>query len=150
MAKKTTYSSWAFLISTFFGVGRIPFFPGTIGSLMAFPLYFILVFILIFGFNLNITAGTMNVVIIIISILLFILGCYSCNLYSKQISQDDPSEIIFDEVVAQLLLLSLTLLTVPYLRETPLLIQKFSLNIMDFYNILLFSSCAIFRIFDIV
>ena len=78
------------LIATFFYSGKAPVAPGTVGSLATLPLAFVLSYY--FGLT-GIVCG------IIIS---FVLGLASISQVLKT-SKHDPSYVVIDEVVGQLL-----------------------------------------------
>ncbi|MEE8437854.1 MAG: phosphatidylglycerophosphatase A [Candidatus Neomarinimicrobiota bacterium] len=76
-------------ICTFFKVGKLPFFPGTWGSLAAaliwffiFPLFPIYIHLLII-------------------VCVFFLGVMASNLLVQGKTNQDPSKIVIDEVVGQ-------------------------------------------------
>lgn len=94
--------SWthpAFLISTWFGIGKIPFAPGTFGSLMAFPLFFASHYLLCLATS----ESTFNYLFLFCLSLLFLLGQWSSRVYMKKTGKTDPGEIVIDEVVGQML-----------------------------------------------
>lgn len=98
------WSHPAFLISTWFGLGKIPFAPGTFGSLGAFPLFIASHYLLCLGhsplsFSL-IYAGFIAV--------LFIVGQIATSIYMKKTGTSDPGEVVIDEVVAQLIVFFVT------------------------------------------
>ena len=80
----------SYLIATFFYSGKAPVAPGTVGSLATLPLAFVLSYY--FGLT-GIVCG------IIIS---FVLGLASISQVLKT-SKHDPSYVVIDEVVGQLL-----------------------------------------------
>ena len=73
------------LASTFFYLGKIPIAPGSIGSLAA---------LLIWQF-----LPLDYLIQVIILFLLFIIGIISSRKVSKELNNQDPSEIIIDEIV---------------------------------------------------
>ena len=75
---------WRF-VATFFYLGKLPFAPGSWGSLGALLLW--LLFPVTFSFHLSAL------------IILFVLGVYSSNKIAKDLGDDDPSEVVIDEVV---------------------------------------------------
>ena len=75
---------WRF-VATFFYLGKLPFAPGSWGSLGALLLWFLLP--VTFSFQLSVI------------IILFILGVYSSNKMAKNMDNHDPSEVVIDEVV---------------------------------------------------
>ena len=78
------------IIITFFGVGFIPFAPGTFGSLAGLALGLVLISINIYLFYFSIP-------------ILFILGIISSNIHQKTTGKKDDSIIVIDEVVGQLI-----------------------------------------------
>jgi phosphatidylglycerophosphatase A len=76
-----------FLISTFFGIGKLPMAPGTWASLAAAPFFwFFLIDKPIWQFGLVLTV-------------IYFVGVYSSGQYEKQIGQKDPSSAVIDEVL---------------------------------------------------
>ena len=75
---------WRF-VATFFYLGKLPFAPGSCGSLGALLLWFFLP--LTFSVHLSLL------------IILFVLGVYSSNKMAKYLNNHDPSEVVIDEVV---------------------------------------------------
>ena len=73
------------LIATFFYIGKLPFAPGSWGSLGALLLWLLL----------PVTFSVQLSVIII----LFVLGIYSSSRMAKYLDDHDPSEVVIDEVV---------------------------------------------------
>jgi len=77
------------LIATFFYVGRIPFAPGTFGSLAALPLAYLLH--RFYGFP----------AFAVITVLVFLLGWVATSAVTRGRDDHDPAEIVIDEVVGQ-------------------------------------------------
>jgi len=75
---------WRF-VATFFYLGKLPFAPGSWGSFGALLLW--LLFPVTFSCHLSAL------------IILFVLGVYSSNKIAKDLGDDDPSEVVIDEVV---------------------------------------------------
>ena len=75
---------WRF-VATFFYLGKIPFAPGSWGSLGALLLWFLLP--VTFSIHLSVI------------VILFVLGVYSSNKMAKYLDDHDPSEVVIDEVV---------------------------------------------------
>ena len=82
------------LFVTFFYIGKSPFAPGTLGSLVGVALWYYLISI---DFLLLILFFT----------LYFILSIILTNIYLKTSNNDDPSEVICDEIIGQLIPLSI-------------------------------------------
>lgn len=77
------------LIATFMFVGRMPFAPGTFGSLAAIP----------FAYLLHRFAGFP--VFVVVTIAVFLLGWLATAGHTKGKADHDPGEIVIDEVVGQ-------------------------------------------------
>ncbi len=75
-----------FLISTFFGIGKLPGAPGTWASLAAAPLFWFVMDKPLWLFAL-------------ILIVIYFVGVYSTTQYEKQIGEKDPSSAVIDEVL---------------------------------------------------
>jgi len=71
------------IISTFFGLGLLPWFPGTWGSLA--------------GLGLAILAK--DWVLGIAVVLLFFVGVWSSDKTAREVNKSDPGEVVIDEVV---------------------------------------------------
>jgi len=75
---------WRF-VATFFYLGKLPFAPGSWGSLGALLLWLLLP--ITFSVHLSVI------------IILFVLGVYSSSKMAKYLDEHDPSEVVIDEVV---------------------------------------------------
>ena len=82
------------LISTFGGIGHLPFAPGTWGAFAALPITWPILF---YG-------GT--TLLLTITFILFLLGCFATHLYEVRTKNHDPSCVVIDEFVGQMLVLS--------------------------------------------
>lgn len=91
----------AFLVATWFGIGKIPFAPGTWGSLFTFPLFILSHYLLAFASS---EAGFINIYLISIAVL-FVAGQWATNIYMKRTGRHDPKEVVIDEVVGQMIVL---------------------------------------------
>lgn len=81
------------------GVGLIPFAPGTFGTLLAFPLFY--------GLQPLLEPWTLLVIIIA----LFWLGTWACAVAGRALGAADHGGMVWDEVVAFLLVLFFTPVT---------------------------------------
>lgn len=86
---------WYF-IAFGFGVGAIPFAPGTFGTLIAIPFYAILANLPIYLYGLIVLLG-------------FIFGCVVCGKGAEQLGVADPSGLVWDEIIGYWL----TMIAVP-------------------------------------
>ena len=119
-------SKFANIVATYLGCGLSKFAPGTVGSLGTLPLAYLLMY---YG---NFYA------LISVAIVLFFVGVKATDIVSKETGNEDPSKVVIDETVGQLLTFSI----VAFLDQN-YLIGKDSI---------LFYICgfAFFRFFDIL
>lgn len=84
------------IVSTFFGIGLIPFAPGTFGSIAAIPLaYFIT--------NQNCNCGVLKTFILLF-LFIFLIGWIATENIKRELKIQDPSFIIIDEIASMLLI----------------------------------------------
>ena len=82
------------LFVTFFYIGRFPFASGTLGSLVGVVLWYYLI--------------SINLVFLILFFILYLIMSFILtNIYLKNSHNDDPSEVICDEIIGQLIPLSI-------------------------------------------
>lgn len=77
--------------ATVFGIGRSPVAPGTVASIVALPLAWIVM-----------KAGG-PVALLSVALVTAALGMWACDVYAKDNGARDPSECVIDEVAGQLL-----------------------------------------------
>lgn len=144
------------LIVTCFFIGKIKYAPGTFGSLIAFPLSYLIFQTLMYSdfrldiFDLNIYQSaflTFIICLLLCTIILGIIGTICSTRYVQKHQIDDPKEIVIDEVVGQMLVIALTSLSVAFLHyeEVDKILNQ---DAMDFVFMFLLPF-ALFRIFDI-
>jgi len=145
------------IITTFFYIGKIKYCPGTFGSLAAFPLSYIIMYFTIKNqlilplFGLTISEQqlvSIFLVLLIVAFFLFILGTYYSSIYIKYISQEDPKEIVIDEVVGQMLVILLCSFSIVFANNSKLA-GYLNHNVIDFI-FLFFMPFILFRFFDII
>ena len=92
--------TWRFILSNpinflafGFGTGLSPRAPGTVGTLVGYPLYFLLISYL-----------SLNLVLIVLTAL-YLLGIWICDVGGKAVGVSDHSGIVWDEIVAMALVL---------------------------------------------
>jgi len=116
------------LLVTMFGLGKVKFMPGTIGSLAT----------AIFLFNLFHSLSISSNIILIGWIIIFIYSFYAVYTHTKNSKNKDPGEIIIDEFLGQ---------SIPiYLYETSHGTSKESSEAIIYYAIFF----ILFRYFDIM
>lgn len=80
-------------LATGFGIGWSPIMPGTLGTLLAIPLYLIL--------------EPHRTAYIITLILMFFVGWFICSVAEKILDRKDPPEVVWDEMLGYLLVMLL-------------------------------------------
>lgn len=135
------------IIVTFFGSGLSRVCPGTIGSILTLPLWFLIISVMLY---LKLLQPVVFISIISIIILaLFFIGLYFTKLYIEETKKEDPSEVVIDEVVGQLISFVLSLSFIFVIKDAVL----FN-NFVTEHKIFLLFYCFImpiifFRIYDI-
>ncbi len=93
MAAKKCKEFLSQIIATSFFVGKIPYAPGSFGSIVGLLLYCLLP----------------NQYIVFTTFVLFVSGVIASSYYEKMTNMEDPKEVVIDEVVGQMLTLHLCL-----------------------------------------
>ncbi len=91
---------WYQVICTWFGLGKSSFMPGTLGSLGAFPLFYLSVMS-------SETVYEAKVTMLYFVLLLSVVGYFAIRLYHKKTHIIDDQSIVVDEVIGQLLTLAI-------------------------------------------
>lgn len=86
--------TWAALISTWFGAGRSPVAPGTVGSLAAVPVHLLLR---------RLSPLTHGALVAAVSA----LGIWAADRYANEIDEKDPQSAVIDEVAGTLIAMGL-------------------------------------------
>lgn len=132
----TTFN-WYTIIVTWFFVGRIPVFSGTLGTLAFYPIFY-----LVMKDISSIEAASK--IFYAIAAVLFLIGLLAISKFQEETGTYDHSCVVIDEVVGIALTLAISL---HWLEELAI----FYLFLFDWkvYNVIfLFAVCA-FRFFDI-
>jgi phosphatidylglycerophosphatase A len=140
------------VVATFFWLGKIPFMPGTIGSVIAFPLWFVVAYFAVLRGYTGYFAGNIEVLSfsLFVILVLFILGVWAADNYEKLSQKDDPGEVIIDEVVAQMLVIALSIYLLPILFDDRIkLFDKLNLKASLIFQFTMFCDFVYFRVFDI-
>jgi len=139
----------ATIISTYFGIGFARSCPGTVASLMTFPLFFLFNFILLkAGVN---TFSSLCFIYLLILIFLFAIGIWSTNIYITKNKKEDPSEVVIDEVLCQTIAFMIpTILTLYYFIFLSDNLASNSLLIGLTTSIITITPIIFFRVFDIL
>ncbi|NDF12755.1 MAG: phosphatidylglycerophosphatase A [Proteobacteria bacterium] len=132
----------ASLICTFFGVGKIPFAPGTFGSLAAMAIIHLAMVNIELYMELKLAA---------FAAICFGLGIWACKPYTEALGVHDHGSIVIDEVVGQIVAL-LVFMVGPIIFQATVKpiyalqgLEWLTLTVVSIY-ILLFVT---FRLFDI-
>ena len=86
----------AHIIALGFGTGLSPIAPGTIGTLLAFPLYAVLL------------RWLSPLGVLVLCVVLFLIGIWATERTGRAMGQQDPGCFTFDEIVAFLIVLVFT------------------------------------------
>ena len=105
----------AYFIAFGFGAGLAPVAPGTVGTLLAFPLYW-----LFFP-----QVGAIEFLVLIL--VLFILGVWACDTAGRALGVSDYGGMVWDETVAFLLVLFLVPATLYWQAAAFLLFRLFDI-----------------------
>ena len=105
-------------IATCFGIGYVPFAPGTVASLVALGLGWLLVL-----------AGTRALVIGIV--LAAFVGMWACEAHARKTGVKDPSECVIDEVAGQWIALIPAALEVRIFDWRPFVMAFFLFRLFD-------------------
>ncbi len=95
MRREHSLANPAVALALSFGLGLVPWMPGTFGAAGAFILY----------------PAVMHLPWVLqgaLVTLLFVLGCVACGRAAERLGGEDPSAIVWDETVGMLIVLVLT------------------------------------------
>jgi len=116
-----------FLFVTLFGIGKLKKIPGSYASLATTIFLFLLFHIL------NLSPNTVLIGVIII----FLISLYAVNIFTHDLENKDPKEVVIDEFIGQSIPICLYEIAHEGSRETS--------QVLTFYFIMF----ILFRIFDI-
>ena len=115
------------LFVTLFGIGKLKKIPGSYASLATTIFLFLLFHIL------NLSPNTVLIGVIII----FLISLYAVNIFTQDLENKDPKEVVIDEFIGQSIPICLYEIAHEGSRETS--------QVLTFYFIMF----ILFRIFDI-
>ena len=92
ISPKLVFSHPAHFLAFGFGAGLSPYAPGTVGTLVGFPLFFLL-------------CGIDPVVYFSVVAVLYVAGIWFCDVAGKAVGVADHGGIVWDEIVAFMLVL---------------------------------------------
>jgi phosphatidylglycerophosphatase A len=142
---------------TGFGVGYMPFAPGTFGSLVAFPImYFVVLFSISFKFRIGFISydtkiqeiAAIFLSLIFLCVLILVASIPLCNNYIKDKEKSDPKEVVIDEILGQMLTVILSYLNVVFAHFSYLK-DNFSVMQIDIFFLIILPFVT-FRFFDIL
>tara|TARA_B100000427_G_C15446946_1_gene567764 strand:+ start:436 stop:906 length:471 start_codon:yes stop_codon:yes gene_type:complete len=108
-------------ISTFFRIGLVKKFPGSVASLVTAIIWYLAI---LFG-------QISTILILFLNILIFLIAYYSIVEYQKTTNETDPQEIVIDEVSG----MSISLIGgALYFSNSYFLISFFIFRILDFFK----------------
>lgn len=88
----TVRRALAWTLATWFGCGRVPFAPGTMGALGALPLYFA-------------AAGAGRVGVAAAAVAATFIGVWAAGAVARDLGTHDPQIVVIDEVAGMLITL---------------------------------------------
>ena len=100
ISPKFVFSHPAHFLAFGLGAGLSPYAPGTVGTLVAFPMFFLL-------------RGLDPVIYFSLVAVLFAAGVWFCDVAGKSLGVADHGGIVWDEIVAFLLVLAFSPHTLP-------------------------------------
>lgn len=131
------------IVATYFGSGFSKLCPGTVGSILTLPLWYL---IILSVFKLQLKPYIWTPIIIYV---IFVLGYYSTKKYLEQTQKEDPSEVVIDEVVGQLLAFMFSFIFALFVKDrTVLTFLTVDHQILTYFYFLIFP-IILFRIYDI-
>lgn len=89
---QSVWRNWIHFLACGFGFGAIPWAPGTMGTIVAIPFFYIL-------------APLPNTIYLMLLVILFVAGCWLCEIAARDFGVHDHSGIVWDEIVGLLLAL---------------------------------------------
>jgi phosphatidylglycerophosphatase A len=105
----------AWLLATWFGCGLAPIAPGTVGTLGALPLYFVVR-----------SHGPLAVLATAVGVT--IVGIWASNVVVRETGEKDPQRIVIDEAAGVLLALALAPMTLRGVALAVILFRVFDMT----------------------
>jgi len=140
---------FAEIISTFFGIGNIRWCPGTFGSLATFPLFFLINYLFL-RFGISCLTYLFIGYMVVLGIIIY-LAFWSIDIYITTNKKDDPSEVVIDEVVGQMISYMMSMLLMGYYAVYVLdgLVFNQLISVISSF-IIIVCPFLFFRVFDIL
>jgi phosphatidylglycerophosphatase A len=102
----------AFVIGTWFGCGQSPKAPGTVGSLGAVPLHFLLIRLPL-PYHVTTIVG------------ITVLGTWAAQRISDALAQEDPQRVVVDEVAGVLIAMACVRASTPWMAAVGFVLFRF-------------------------
>ena len=151
MKNKTSDNKFAIasILATYCNIGNVKYAPGTFGSFATFPLFLFLNYIFLkLGVD---TIGKLAFAYIITLGILFYAGFWSIGIYISFNKKEDPSEVVIDEVIGQMIAYMMpTILTLYYFTYIVNNIVFDDMMSLLISFILILGPIMFFRVFDIL
>lgn len=143
------------LIVTCFYIGKLPIAPGTFGSLPAFPICYMIIYLIENNKDLFVYTSMGPFENLVISaflaclsctFIIFIIGVIFTRYYISDRPNEDPKEVVIDEVAGQMLTITLTAISVifAFTSSLPEYYSETSIRVFFFFVM----PFALFRFFD--
>lgn len=129
---------WYTLIATCFYVGRFPRIPGSISSLLCYPLYYTIL-------ETSCTLQEVSNKFYLLLTLLILLGLISISYFQKASNTHDDQSIVIDEVIGQTLTIAISLKWLVYIADRLFFLKGY----MGMHTIIFTIAFILFRYFDI-
>ena len=144
-------------LATGFYSGKFPIMPGTIGSLIAYPIFYIVTYYASKTHYISDISSITDldqeilkvfIIQILFCVFLYFLGVKIVDEYLKTAESEDPKEVVIDEILGQFLTLTLSFLCIIFAYHSDKL-KSWSNNKIDFIFLFLLPF-ILFRFFDAV
>ena len=89
---QSVWRNWIHFLACGFGFGAIPWAPGTMGTIAAIPLFYLVANLSLWSY-------------LILVVVLFTVGCWLCDITARDFGVHDHSGIVWDEIVGLLITL---------------------------------------------
>ena len=126
---------------TLFTCGNAKFAPGTVASLITVIIWHCSLYLL------PEFASQINLIWLVVAIIAFFYGVVAVPFYEQHLNQKDPSSVVIDEFVGQMLALNISFIYISFFIESALLNAN-KIWFIEFVNPLI--CLVLFRFFDIV
>lgn len=135
------------LFATCFGIGKNPNMPGTLGSLLALPIWLLVTSL----FQILLLPSAFTYVFWFFAFIgIYIFGARTANYIMEKTHVKDPKSVVIDETLGQLI----TLVGTQHLILNPTIMNHAltlgTLPSLQYYSVYFILNLALFRLFDLV